>query len=60
MRIGLIPLTLAVLVTATRLTGAIGAADILAYGYLAVITARLTRQGRGFVPARAQGRRFDT
>jgi hypothetical protein len=55
----LIPLTLAVLVTATRLTGAIGAADILAYGYLAVITARLTRQANGFVPARAQGQRLD-
>ena len=59
MRIGLIPLTLAVLVTATRLTGAIGAADVLAYGYLAVITARLTRQANGLVPARAQGQRLD-
>jgi hypothetical protein len=54
-RIGLIPLTLAVLVAATRLTGAIGAADLLAYGYLAVITTKLTRHANGFVPTRPQG-----
>jgi hypothetical protein len=51
----LIPLTLAVLVAATRLTGAIGAADLLAYGYLAVITTKLTRHAHGFVPTRPQG-----
>jgi hypothetical protein len=43
MRIGLMPLTLAVSVAATRLTGADLAADALAYVYLAVVTARLVR-----------------
>jgi hypothetical protein len=42
-RIGVLPLLLSVVVAATRLTGAVLAADALACIYLAVITARLTR-----------------
>ena len=58
-RIGLIPLTLAVAVAATRLTGATGVADVIGYVYLAFITARLSRQASAVIPARAQSARLE-
>ena len=59
MRIGLLPLTLAVAVAATRLTGAFAAADVIAYVYLAVITTKLTRHTGAFARVQAQGARMD-
>jgi hypothetical protein len=58
-RIGLLPLTLAVAVAATRLTGAFAAADAIAYVYLAVITTKLTRHTGAFARVPAQGARMD-
>jgi hypothetical protein len=58
-RIGLLPLALAVAVAATRLTGAFAAADVIAYVYLAVITTRLTRHTGAFARVHAQGARID-
>ena len=59
MQIGLLPLTLAVAVAATRLTGAFAAADVIGYVYLAVITTRLTRHTGAFARPQAQGARMD-
>lgn len=58
-RIGLIPLTLAVAVAATRLTGPTGVADAIGYIYMAFITARMSRQAGALIPARAQSARLD-
>jgi hypothetical protein len=58
-RIGLIPLTLAVAVAATRLTGATGVADAIGYIYFAFITARMSRQVGALAPARAHIARLE-
>jgi hypothetical protein len=51
-RIGVTPLLLAIAVAATRLTGAVVAADALAYVYLAVITSMAARAEAFTAPQR--------
>lgn len=58
-RIGLLPLTLAVTVAAARLTGAIATADAIGYIYLAVITTKLTRHAGVFVPTTPRNARIE-
>ena len=58
-RIGLLPLTLAVTVAAVRLTGAMATADAIGYIYLAVITAKLTRHAGVFAPTATQNARIE-
>jgi hypothetical protein len=58
-RIGLLPLTLAVAVAATRLTGAMATADAIGYIYLALITAKLTRHTGAFATTATQNARIE-